>query len=163
MEKYLLKSAAERKGVSEEKCREYAAVLSKMINCKTVFKENGENQEEFEKLYSAIDEAFPHIKEKAERLRFGKGCFVYVIKGKNAEKNIMLMSHHDVVEGGEGWDSDPFCATEKDGCLFGRGTVDTKTSIFAELTAAEELLSEGYDFDGINLLNYTFLCGKIWL
>ena len=151
MEKYLLKPISERKGVSEEKCREYAAVLSKMINCKTVFKENGENQEEFEKLYSAIDEAFPQIKEKAERLRFGKGCFVYVIKGKNAEKNIMLMSHHDVVEGGEGWDSDPFCATEKDGCLFGRGTVDTKTSIFAELAAAEELLSEGYDFDGINL------------
>ena len=63
----------------------------------------------------------------------------------------MLMSHHDVVEGGEGWESDPFDATEKDGRLFGRGTIDTKTSIFAELAAAEELLAEGYDFEGINL------------
>ena len=75
------------------------------------FEENGENAKEYEKLYSVIDKAFPNIREKAERLTFGKGCFVYIIKGKNAEKNIMLMSHHDVVEGCEGWESDPFAAT----------------------------------------------------
>lgn len=151
LEKYLLRTEEERKNVSEEKLGEYVKILSEMINCKTVFTENGENAKEYEKLYSVIDKAFPNIREKAERLTFGKGCFVYIIKGKNAKKNIMLMSHHDVVEGGEGWESDPFSATEKDGCLFGRGTIDTKTSIFAELAAAEELLSEGYDFEGINL------------
>ena len=63
----------------------------------------------------------------------------------------MLMSHHDVVEAGEGWESDAFCACEKDGYLYGRGTIDTKTPLFAELQAAEELLAEGYDFEGINL------------
>lgn len=47
--------------------------------------------------------------------------------------------------------TDPFCATVKDGALWGRGTVDTKTPLFAELQAAEELLSEGYDFEGITL------------
>ena len=151
MEKFLLKTESERKTVSEEKNREYVDILSKMINCKTVFTEDGENAKEYEKLYAVIDEVFPNIREKAERLTFGKGCFVYVIKGKNPKKNIMLMSHHDVVEGGDGWDSDPFVATEKDGNLYGRGTIDTKTSIFAELAAAEELLAEGYDFEGINL------------
>ena len=57
----------------------------------------------------------------------------------------MLMSHHDVVDGGEGWETDPFTATEKDGYLFGRGTIDTKTPLFAELMALEELLSEGFE------------------
>ena len=61
------------------------------------------------------------------------------------------MSHHDVVEGSEDWHTDPFMAVEKDGFLYGRGTIDTKTPLFAQLQAAEELLAEGYDFEGINL------------
>ena len=61
------------------------------------------------------------------------------------------MSHHDVVEGDETWETDPFDAVEKDGALWGRGTIDTKTPLFAELMACEELLAEGYDFEGINV------------
>ena len=49
----------------------------------------------------------------------------------DAKKNIMLMSHHDVVEGSDEWETDPFCAAEKDGYLYGRGTIDTKTPLFA--------------------------------
>ena len=84
-------------------------------------------------------------------MTFGGGCFVYLIEGKHAKKNIMLMSHHDVVEGSPDWQTLPFEPVEKDGYLYGRGTIDTKTPLFAELQAAEELLAEGYDFDGINL------------
>jgi carboxypeptidase PM20D1 len=122
-----------------------------MVNCKTVWMHEGANQQEFEKFYSVIEELFPNVSQKAKKLTFGGGCFFYVIEGKNAEKNILLMSHHDVVEGGDGWESDPFCATEKDGYLYGRGTIDTKTPLFAELQAAEELLANGYEFEGINL------------
>ena len=61
------------------------------------------------------------------------------------------MSHHEVVEAGEGWESDAFTATIRDGYLYGRGTIDTKTPLFAELQAVEELIDEGYDFNGINL------------
>lgn len=39
----------------------------------------------------------------------------------------------------------------KEDSLFGRGTIDTKTPLFAILMACEELLSEGYDFYGMNL------------
>lgn len=147
----ILKSAAERKGVSTEKSREYVKKLSRMIDCKTVFTREGTYQKEFDAFYSALEALFPTLTARAERLTFGSGCFVYVIRGKNAKRNIMLMSHHDVVDGGEGWESDPFRATEKDGYLYGRGTIDTKTPLFAELQAAEELLSEGYDFEGIDL------------
>lgn len=151
MKKAILKNGTERKSVSAERNREYVNKLSEMISCKTVWTRNGENRSEFDRFYSTLEELFPNLTEKAKRLTFGGGCFFYVIEGKNARKNILLMSHHDVVDGGEGWISEPFRATERDGYLFGRGTIDTKTPLFAELQAAEELLAEGYDFDGIDL------------
>ena len=151
MKKRVLKDESARACVSEEKQREYVNKLSKLINCKTVFTKSGEYASEFERFYTAVDELFPNLREKAERLSFGTGCFVYVLRGKNAVKNIMLMSHHDVVEGSDSWESEPFSATERDGYLFGRGTIDTKTPLFAELQAVEELLSEGFVPEGFNL------------
>lgn len=151
MKNFELKSIDDRHRVSEEKNREYVETLSKMINCKTVWTHNGENQKEFDKFYSVLEENFPNIAKKAEKLTFGGGCFVYVIRGKNAKKNIMLMSHHDVVEETDGWETDAFTATEKDGYLYGRGTIDTKTPLFAELQACEELLAEGFEFEGVNI------------
>lgn len=151
MKRRVLLSEDERRGVTPEKNSEYVKKLSKMIDCKTVWTHSGENNAEFDRFYKTLTELFPNIAERAERLTFGGGCFFYVIRGKDAKKNILLMSHHDVVDGGEGWESDPFVAVERDGYLFGRGTIDTKTPLFAELQAAEELLIEGYDFDGINL------------
>ena len=141
----------ERKGVSPEMNAVYAEKLSEMIRCRTVWTHEGTNEAEFRRFYGVLEELFPNLTEKAKKLTFGGGCFVYVIEGKNAKKNIMLMSHHDVVEGSEDWQTDPFQPVEKDGYLFGRGTIDTKTPLFAELQAAEELLAEGYDFAGINL------------
>ena len=151
MSKSLLKHESERRGVSPEKNREYVAKLSAMVNCKTVWTREGENNAEFEKFYCELEKLFPLVNKNAKKLTFGGGCFFYVIEGKNASKNILLMSHHDVVDGDDAWVTDPFCATEKDGYLYGRGTIDTKTPLFAELQAAEELLAEGYDFEGINL------------
>ena len=151
MKKRALKAESERKGVSLEKNREYAAKLSQMINCKTVWTSNDENKDEFDRFYSVVENLFPNVASKAKKLVFGGGCFFYVIEGSQATRNILLMSHHDVVDGGEGWETDPFSATERDGYLYGRGTIDTKTPLFAELMAAEELLSAGYDFKGINL------------
>ena len=148
---YKLKDESERCSVSSEQNKEYVKKLSELINCKTVWTRDGQNKGEFDRFYTKIDEIFPNISAKAKRLSFGSGCFVYVIEGKNAKKNVMLMSHHDVVEGNDEWATNPFEATEKDGYLYGRGTIDTKTPLFAELQACEELLEEGYDFEGINL------------
>ena len=144
-------SASERKGVSAQTNSEYVKKLSEMINCKTVWTREGENQAEFDRFYELLTKRFPNLAQKAKRITFGGGCFFFVMEGRNAKKNILLMSHHDVVDGDDTWETDPFCATEKDGYLYGRGTIDTKTPLFAQLQAAEELLSEDYDFEGINL------------
>ena len=140
-----------RKGASPEENAAYAKKLSRLIECKTVWTHDGENEGEFARFYAEVEALFPKLSAKARRLSFGGGCFVYVIEGKNPKKNIMLMSHHDVVEGSEDWHTEPFKAVEKDGYLYGRGTIDTKTPLFAQLQAAEELLEAGYDFEGINL------------
>ena len=144
-------SQTQRKGVSPETNAAYVEKLSRMVACKTVWHYDGENDAQFRRFYQVIDELFPNIAAKARKLTFGSGCFGYVIEGQNAAKNIMLMSHHDVVDGSEDWQTDPFQPVEKDGWLYGRGTIDTKTPLFAELQAVEELLAEGYEFDGINL------------
>lgn len=151
MKKRVLKPATSRKNVSPEIYNGYAVTLKKMVDCKTVFTRDGENREEYKKFNTCISECFPTLTARAEKLVFGSGCFVYVIKGKNATKNIMLMSHHDVVEGDDKWHSDPFNAVIKDGALYGRGTIDTKTPLFSMLQACEELLKEGYSFEGMNI------------
>ena len=151
MKKRALLPEASRKNVSSDQNARYAATLKNMIDCKTVWTKDDENEAEYKKFYQVISKSFPLLHSKAKHLVFGSGCFFYMIEGENPKKNILLMSHHDVVDGGDGWDTDPFCATEKDGALWGRGTVDTKTPLFAELQAAEELLAEGYDFSGMNL------------
>lgn len=140
-----------RKNTTEEKITEYTETLKKMINCKTVYTSDFANQSEFDQFYQILQKEFPLLHKRAKQLRFGSGCFVYVIEGKHASKNIMLMSHHDVVDGDDQWSTDPFHAAIKDGSLWGRGTIDTKTPLFAELQACEELLKEGFDFQGINL------------
>ena len=152
-----------RKSVSPEKNKLYIEKLSDMIGCKTVWTYENQYQSEFDRFYKVLDSLFPNLSAKATKLIFGGGCFVYVIHGKNAEKNIMLMSHHDVVDGKDDWQTPPFEPVEKDGYLYGRGTIDTKTPLFAQLQAAEELLAEGYDFEGINLFigssNNEEVCG----
>ena len=141
----------DRKNVSEEKLNKYTKILSEMLNTKTVFTSDFRYQKEFDKFYELIDKNFPLIKEKATRMTFGSGCFLYLIKGKDATKNIMLMSHHDVVEGSDTWSTDPFKPTIKQDKVIARGSIDTKTPLFGELQAIEELLEEGFDFKGINL------------
>ncbi|MDE7250414.1 MAG: hypothetical protein K2N82_11165, partial [Lachnospiraceae bacterium] len=112
-----LGAESDRKNVSPEKRKAYVKKLSQMIGCRTVFYSDGRFQKEYEKLYSIIEQSFPLLTEKAERLTFGNGCFVYIIRGKNVKKSVMLMSHHDVVDGSDKWKTDPFCAEEKDGYL----------------------------------------------
>ncbi len=139
-----------RVGATESENEAYARKLSKMIACKTVYVEDGKYAEEFKKFYEVLEQNFPTLTSKAVKHSFN-GAFLYEIKGVNATKNVLLMSHHDVVEDEGEWSKPAFEGIIEDGVVFGRGTIDTKTPLFAELQATEELLNEGYEFNGINL------------
>ena len=122
----------------------YALQLQKMIQCKTVSVKGSYDDREFARLRIVMEELFPLIHKNARRMVFSDDCWVYRIPGTDATRNILLMSHHDVVSPGENWDHDPFSGEIADGKLWGRGTVDTKTPLFAEFSALEELLAEGF-------------------
>lgn len=149
----VLKNSAKRPKLSEgrsyftdEQITEYALRLQKMIQCKTVSKKDSFDDTEFKKLRDAVEELFPLFSEKSEKMTFGDDCWIYKIAGVDTAHNIMLMSHHDVVAADGDWSYEPYSGEIADGKIWGRGTVDTKTPLFAELSAIEELLTEGFEF-----------------
>ena len=62
-----------------------------------------------------------------------------------SKKTLAIYSHYDVqpAEKEDGWDTEPFHLTEKDGYLYGRGASDDKSGIACALTAIKELQKEG--------------------
>ncbi len=137
-----LGKALEHKTVEEQ--LEYAQRLSRMIKCETVSSENEYDDTEFGKLRNVMEELFPLVHKYCERKIFSNDCWLYKLTGKNEKRNIMIMSHHDVVSASGEWEHPPFCGEVFEDALWGRGTVDTKTSLFAEFQALEELLAEGF-------------------
>ena len=129
---------------SQEELTEYGRKLQRMIQCKTVSVRDSYDDTEFAKLREVVKEEFPLLHEKAEVMRFADDCWIYKIPGKNPDRNIMLMSHHDVVAADETWSHEPFAGEIVDGVIYGRGVADTKGSLCGILCAAEQMLSEGF-------------------
>lgn len=63
----------------------------------------------------------------------------------SGDKLIGIVCHLDVVPAGEGWESDPFELTFKDGAMYGRGIIDDKGPAAASYFAMKELLEERAD------------------
>ncbi len=129
---------------NDEEIMNYALRLQKMIKCKTISVKDSYDDTEFAKLRDVMVELFPTVHKTAEKMTFGDDCWIYKIKGKDETRNIMLMSHHDVVEVSGEWEHEGFSGEIVDGKIWGRGTVDTKTPLFAEFSALEELLNGGF-------------------
>lgn len=72
-----------------------------------------------------------------------KNLFAYRNFGEG--KHLCFAGHVDVVPAGEGWNSNPFIATEKEGYIYARGAQDMKSGVAAFVQA----LKEADEFDGI--------------
>jgi len=57
---------------------------------------------------------------------------------------IGIVCHLDVVPAGDGWNTDPFKLTQKDGMLYGRGIVDDKGPAAAAFIAMKRLMENAY-------------------
>lgn len=131
----------------------YAERLKRMIECKTISVKGSYDDTEFAVLRGVMRELFPLVHKNADFKVFSDDCWMYRLHGSDygdkswdTGKNIMLMSHHDVVAADdEKWNAAAFGGEIIDGRIFGRGTVDTKTPLFAEFSAIEEILEEGID------------------
>ena len=129
-----------------DKAEGYALQFQKLIACATVSVKGSHDDTEFAKFRKVLEEEFPLIHSRCEKLLFGDGCIMFKLKGADENRNILLMSHHDVVPATEkeNWDYPPFEGRIVDGKIYGRGTQDTKGSLYGELKALEQLLERGY-------------------
>lgn len=129
---------------TQEELTAYGKALQEMIRCKTISVKDSYDDTEFAKLRAVVEGKFPLLHEKAERRIFAQDCWLYKLPGKDPSRNILLMSHHDVVAADEEWSYDPFGGEIVDGKIYGRGAADTKGSLCGILFAVEQMLSEGF-------------------
>ena len=73
-----------------------------------------------------------------------RGNLMARLKGKKSGEPIVLLGHIDVVPADEsGWTEHPFKGVVRDGYLYGRGTVDMKADVAAQIMAFATLKREG--------------------
>ncbi len=128
-----------------ERATKYGQQLAKMIQDETVSSRYEQDIEKFERFHKTLEELFPKVHTTCEKHNLD-GNLLYKWKGKSSNNPILFMSHQDVVEATGTWEHDPFSGDiDEDGNVWGRGTVDTKGSLFCIFTALEELITEGYE------------------
>ncbi|MCI1722290.1 MAG: M20/M25/M40 family metallo-hydrolase [Lachnospiraceae bacterium] len=137
-------AAEEPVPVNEEKI---IADMQDAIRCRTVSNrdESLVDRKEFARFEALLEERFPLFHQKAVKEKVGKTGLLYFLKGKSSEKPSVCMAHYDVVPvNQEEWSVPAFDAVLKDGCIWGRGTLDTKGTLIPSLEAIEQLLKDGF-------------------
>ena len=123
---------------------EYGKQLSKMVQCETISCRNQEDRTKFYEFHKVLEELFPLVHSTCEKHVFN-GSLLYKWEGKKHDEPILLMSHQDVVEANGKWEREPFSGDiDEKGRVWGRGTVDTKASLFCIFTSVEELIKDGF-------------------
>ena len=96
-----------------------------------------------------LRQAFPRVHQGLKLEKFNRYGLLFTWPGRNAAlKPVLLLGHYDVVPVLPGtetkWDRPPFAGAQADGYLYGRGTLDDKASVLAQLEAVEYLLGAGF-------------------
>mgnify|MGYP000589326052 CR=1 FL=1 len=135
---------AEVKLDDSPRARAYGEQLSRLVRMETVSSRFDPDRQKFLDFHRELENMFPLIHRTCEKRVFN-GSLLFRWKGKGNGKPILLMSHHDVVEANGKWEHGPFSGDiDEQGRVWGRGTVDTKASLFCILTAVEEMIRDGY-------------------
>lgn len=130
---------------NSHRAREYGLRLSKLIQKETISSRKNEDLTKFYEFHKELETLFPKVHNTCEKHEFN-GSLLFRWKGKGTHEPILLMSHHDVVEATGEWKHEPFSGDiDEKGCVWGRGTVDTKGSLFCIFSAVEELIWEGFE------------------
>lgn len=134
----------ERTETEEQRTLRYAQNLSKMIQVETISVNNVAQVEKFRPFHQTLRDCFPHLFAACQAEDF-EGSLLLRWPGEDGEKMpILLMSHFDVVEATGEWTHGPFSGDIADGFVWGRGTLDTKGTLWAMLQAADDLAREGF-------------------
>lgn len=123
--------------------------LAEAVRFPTVSSDIGADTAAFQKLDSFIRQTYPLVDSLLELTLINRFSRLYRWAGQNAQlPPVLLMGHLDVVPVEEAarsnWTVPPFAGEQKDGFIWGRGTLDDKVACFALLEAVEQLLHENY-------------------
>ena len=122
----------------------YGKTLSKLVQKETISSSLDSDRTKFYEFHELLEDTFPLLHEKCEKHVFD-GSLLFKWEGSGKSDPILLMSHHDVVEATGTWEHEPFSGNiDEKGRVWGRGTADTKASLFCIMTAVEELIKEGF-------------------
>ncbi len=105
--------------------------------------------ETFYSLHKYLEEVFPDVHTTLKREIVNDFSLLYSWEGSDPTLSpILLMAHQDVVPvipgTEEDWDYPPFDGTIADGYVWGRGALDTKSSLMGIMEAIELLLLDGF-------------------
>ena len=107
------------------------------------------NLAEFDKLHAYLAQKFPKVHATLKKEVVGQKALLYTWTGSDPQANpIALMAPQDMVPIAPGtekaWSVDPFGGEIKDGFVWGRGTLDNKGNLFAQMEAIELLIASGF-------------------
>lgn len=122
--------------------------LAELVRCRTVSYDDHslEDDAEFEKLIGKLPELYPNVVKTCPMRRMDDRGLLFHWKGSKGDgKPSVLMAHYDVVPvEEENWTHPAFDAEIVDGIMWGRGTLDTKVTFNGVLSAAENLIKQGF-------------------
>lgn len=99
----------------------------------------------FKQFENTLEQLYPSIHSACEKTHHGPTGLLFHLKGREAGAPIVLMSHYDVVPVNEElWTVPAFDALIKEDAIWGRGTLDTKGTLFAVMESVEENLDQGF-------------------
>lgn len=127
-----------------EKCID---ALARLVRCRTISYNDPalEDDGEFEKLIGLLPELYPNVFRVCTLERLPDRALLFRWPGQTPGDPAVMMAHYDVVPvNEENWDKPPFEGIIEDGVLWGRGTLDTKVTFNGVLSAADQLISQGF-------------------
>lgn len=100
-------------------------------------------------LHAWLEQSFPLVHKTLRREVLAGLSLVYTWTGTDSTAEpVVIMGHMDVVPVPEpnlkDWQHAPFSGDIADGFVWGRGTLDDKTTVLASLEAIEGLIAQGY-------------------
>ena len=104
----------------------------------------------FRRLHTLLRQLFPRLFSLCSCETLGGGALLLHLHGTPEGQPLVFLSHLDVVSPGDisAWTYPPFGGETHGGYIYGRGAADMKGHLVALLTAAEGLLSEGWQPGG---------------
>ena len=123
------------------------SALQQLVRCKTVSNNDPalEDDGEFRKLIDLLPGLYPKVFEACSFQELADRGLLLHWPGRSDAAPSVMMAHYDVVPVNEAsWDKPPFAAIIEDGVMWGRGTLDTKVTFNGILSAANALITDGF-------------------